>query len=145
VLPDGSIGCGDKRNARLRSHRCVCCSEGTLGIATETTEFSKQLNQFVFAVTTALKLAVSDIISAGIIPAGMEMMDNLSINAVKMSWQQVVILEMPAILLVAEVEVAANKQRIAVVNRSTTANDPEKRLKLWKGRKAAFAQLVISS
>jgi len=77
-------------------------------------------------------------------------MDNISINAV----EDVVAMgcyprDAEAILLVEidglEVEVAANKQRIATIctqngaRSITTANDPETRLKLWKGRKAAFA------
>jgi len=43
------------------------------------------------------------------------------------------------------VEVASNKHRVAEICRQngarniTTANDAETRLKLWKGRKAAFA------
>jgi len=66
----------------------------------------------------------------------------------KMSWQQVYPRD-ARILLVEidglEVEVAANKQRIAAICKQngarsiTTANDPEKRLKLWKGRKAFAA------
>jgi glycolate oxidase len=80
----------------------------------------------------------------------MEMMDNLSINAV----EDVVATgcyprDAVSILLVEldglEVEVATNKQRVAELCKKngarniTTASDPETRLKLWKGRKAAFA------
>ena len=44
-----------------------------------------------------------------------------------------------------DVEVKANKQRVIDICKQngarnvTSANDPETRLKLWKGRKAAFA------
>jgi len=131
-------------------------SEGTLGIATEITLKILKTAQSIcvlladFTSVEAAGAAVSDIISAGIIPAGMEMMDNLSINAV----EDVVATkcyprDAEAILLVEidglEVEVAANKQRIAAICKQngarsiTSANDPETRLKLWKGRKAAFA------
>jgi len=131
-------------------------SEGTLGIATEITLKILKTAQSIcvlladFTSVEAAGAAVSDTISAGIIPAGMEMMDNLSINAV----EDVVATncyprDAEAILLVEidglEVEVAANKQRIAAICKQngarsiTSANDPETRLKLWKGRKAAFA------
>jgi len=87
VLPDGSIvDVGtNSGNARLRPHRCVC-SEGTLGIATEITLRILKTSESIcvlLADFTSIEAAVSDIISAGIIPAGMEMMDNLSINAVE--------------------------------------------------------------
>lgn len=131
-------------------------SEGTLGIATEITLRILKTPESIcvlladFTNIEAAGSAVADIISAGIIPAGMEIMDNLSINAV----EDVVATgcyprDAAAVLLVEldglQVEVAANKQRIAEICRRngareiTTANDPETRLKFWKGRKAAFA------
>ncbi|MHC5825939.1 MAG: FAD-linked oxidase C-terminal domain-containing protein, partial [Nostoc sp.] len=103
-----------------------------------------------FTSIEAAGATVSDIISAGIIPGGMEMMDNFSINAV----EDVVATncyprDATAILLIEidglEVEVAGNKQRITEICKKngarnvTSATDPETRLKLWKGRKAAFA------
>jgi glycolate oxidase len=131
-------------------------SEGTLGIATEITlRILKSAESICvlladFTTVEAAAESVSDIISAGIIPGGMEMMDNISINAV----EDVVATncyprDATAILLVEidglEVEVAANKQRVAEIclkngaRNITSARDLETRLKLWKGRKAAFA------
>lgn len=131
-------------------------SEGTLGIATEITlRILKSAESICvlladFTTVEAAAESVSDIISAGIIPGGMEMMDNISINAV----EDVVATncyprDATAILLVEidglEVEVAANKQRVAEICKKngarniTSATDLETRLKLWKGRKAAFA------
>ena len=131
-------------------------SEGTLGIATEITLRILKTPESIcvlladFTSIEAAGAAVADIISNGIIPAGMEMMDNLSINAV----EDVVATgcyprDAGAILLVEidglEVEVATNKQRIAEICQQngarniTSARDSETRLKLWKGRKAAFA------
>ncbi|MCW6038739.1 glycolate oxidase subunit GlcD [Spirulina subsalsa FACHB-351] len=131
-------------------------SEGTLGIATEITLRILKTPEAIcvlladFESIEAAGGAVADIISAGIIPAGMEMMDNLSINAV----EDVVATgcyprDAGAILLVEldglEVEVSGNKQRVAQLCRQngarqiTSASDGETRLKLWKGRKAAFA------
>lgn len=131
-------------------------SEGTLGIATEITlRIIKSAESICvlladFTTVEAAAESVSDIISAGIIPGGMEMMDNISINAV----EDVVATncyprDATAILLVEidglEVEVTANKQRVAEICKKngarniTSASDLETRLKLWKGRKAAFA------
>jgi glycolate oxidase len=82
----------------------------------------------------------------------MEMMDNLSINAV----EDVVCTncyprDAAAILLVEvdglEVEAEANSQRIEAIcykngaRNVRVATDPEERLLLWKGRKAAFAAM----
>ncbi|MEH2319987.1 glycolate oxidase subunit GlcD [Nostoc sp.] len=131
-------------------------SEGTLGIATEITLRILKSPESIcvlladFTSIEAAGATVSDIISAGIIPGGMEMMDNFSINAV----EDVVATncyprDATAILLIEidglEVEVAGNKQRISEICKKngarnvTSASDPETRLKLWKGRKAAFA------
>lgn len=131
-------------------------SEGTLGIATEITlRILKSAESICvlladFTSMEAAAASVSDIISAGIIPGGMEMMDNISINAV----EDVVATncyprDATAILLVEidglDVEVAVNKQRVAEICQKngarnvTSASDLETRLKLWKGRKAAFA------
>ncbi|WP_414551658.1 glycolate oxidase subunit GlcD [Anabaena sp. CCY 0017] len=131
-------------------------SEGTLGIATEITlRILKSAESICvlladFTSVEAAGASVSDIISAGIIPGGMEMMDNISINAV----EDVVATncyprDATAILLVEidglDVEVEVNKQRVAEICKQngarnvTSASDLETRLKLWKGRKAAFA------
>ncbi len=131
-------------------------SEGTLGIAAEITLRILKTPESIcvvladFTSIEAAGAAVADIIGAGIIPAGMEMMDNLSINAV----EDVVATgcyprDAGAILLVEldglEVEVSTNKKRVTQLCQQngartiTTASDPETRLKLWKGRKAAFA------
>lgn len=131
-------------------------SEGTLGIATEITlRILKSAESICvlladFTSVEAAAESVSDIISAGIIPGGMEMMDNISINAV----EDVVATncyprDATAILLVEidglAVEVEVNKQRVAEICQKngarsiTSASDLETRLKLWKGRKAAFA------
>ncbi|MBD0269169.1 MAG: glycolate oxidase subunit GlcD [Cyanobacteria bacterium Co-bin8] len=133
-------------------------SEGTLGIATEITLRILKSPESVrvlladFTSVEAAAATVSDIISAGIIPAGLEMMDNFSINAV----EDVVATrcyprDATAILLIEidglEAEVAANCDRITTLcyqngaRNVTSATDPEERLRLWKGRKAAFAAM----
>jgi glycolate oxidase len=133
-------------------------SEGTLGIATEVTLKILKTPESIcvlladFESVEAAGSAVSGIIGAGIIPAGIEMMDNFSINAV----EDVVATkcyprDAAAILLVeidgSAVEVATNQARIAEICRENGARDiaiatePEERLRLWKGRKAAFAAM----
>ena len=159
VLPDGSIVEVGGEVAETPGYDLTGLfvgSEGTLGIATEVTLRILKQPEAVrvlladFTNVEAAGAAVSDIISAGIIPGGMEIMDNLSINAV----EDVVATgcyprDAAAVLLVevdgVEVEAAASSQRVEAICRHngarsvTIATDPEQRLKLWKGRKAAFA------
>jgi len=131
-------------------------SEGTLGIATEITLRILKAPESVavlladFETIEAAGNAVAAIIGDGIIPAGMEMMDNLTTNAVEdVVGAGCYPRDAGAILLVEidglEVEVSENIKRIATLclengaRDTTIATDPEKRAKLWKGRKAAFA------
>ncbi|MBD1855870.1 MULTISPECIES: glycolate oxidase subunit GlcD [Leptolyngbya] len=133
-------------------------SEGTLGIATEITLKILKTPESIrvlladFMSVEAAGATVSDIISAGIIPGGMEMMDNMSINAV----EDVVATgcyprDATAILLVEvdglEVEADLNSQRVAEICKKngarnvTVATEADERLTIWKGRKAAFAAM----
>ncbi len=131
-------------------------SEGTLGIATEIILRILRVPESIcvlladFTSIAAAGAAVTDIVKAGIIPGGMEIMDNLSINAVEdLVATGFYPRDAAAILLVEldgpAVEVTANQARVAELCRYngargiTVATDPETRLKLWKGRKAAFA------
>ncbi|ACK71588.1 glycolate oxidase, subunit GlcD [Gloeothece citriformis PCC 7424] len=159
VIPDGSIidvGGVIPEMPGYDLRGLFVGSEGTLGIATEITLRILKVPESIcvlladFTSVEAAGQAVADIIAAGIIPAGMEIMDNLSINAV----EDVVSTgcyprDAAAVLLVEldglQVEVTANKLRVGEICQQngarnvTTANDPETRLKFWKGRKAAFA------
>lgn len=159
VLPDGAITDVGGTVPEMPGYDLAGLfvgSEGTLGIATEITLRILKTPESICVVLAdfdsieAAGSAVADIIGAGIVPAGMEMMDNLSINAV----EDVVATgcyprDAGALLLVEldglQVEVAANKKRVAQLCQQngarniTSASDPVTRLKLWKGRKAAFA------
>jgi glycolate oxidase len=131
-------------------------SEGTLGIATEITLRILKRPESVCVVLANFPTvedsgaAVAEIISAGIIPAGMEIMDNLSINAVEdivatgcydRQAKAVLLVELDGL----KVEVKSYKQKVEAICQQnnatgiTTANDLDTRAKLWKGRKAAFA------
>ena len=159
VIPDGSIVEVGGQVPEMPGYDLTGLfvgSEGTLGIATEITLRILKTPESICVLLADFNsieeagAAVADIISAGIIPGGMEMMDNLSINAV----EDVVATgcyprDAVAILLIEldglEVEVATNKHRVADICKQngarniTSASDPETRYKLWKGRKAAFA------
>jgi glycolate oxidase len=161
VLPDGDIveiGGALPEMPGYDLTGLVVGSEGTLGIVTEVTLRilkSPESVQVILADFTSVEAAgetVSDIISAGIIPAGMEMMDNFSLNAV----EDVVATncyprDAVAILLIeidgTPAEVAASAEQIEALcfkngaRQLTHATELQERLRLWKGRKAAFAAM----
>ncbi len=161
VLPDGGVVDVGGNIAEMPGYDLTGVfvgSEGTLGIATEITLRILKVPETVqvlladFVTIEEAGAAVAAIIGAGIIPAGMEIMDNLSINAV----EDVVATncyprDAGAILLIEvdglAVEVEAASHLVEQLCRQngarslTRATDPEQRLKLWKGRKAAFAAM----
>lgn len=159
VLPDGSIVDTGGQIPEMPGYDLTGLfvgSEGTLGIATEITLRILKAPESVcvlladFTSIEAAGKTVADITSSGIIPGGMEMMDNISINAVEdVVGAGCYPRDAAAILLVEldglAAEVETNQQRVAEICRNngareiTVATDPDKRLKLWKGRKAAFA------
>ncbi|MDJ0729358.1 MAG: glycolate oxidase subunit GlcD [Crocosphaera sp.] len=159
VIPDGSIievGGSIPEMPGYDLTGLFVGSEGTLGIATEITLKILKTPERVcvlladFTSVESAGQAVADIISSGVIPAGMEIMDNFSINAVEDTVKTNCYPRDAAAILLVEldglsVEVAAYKEKVAEICREngareiTSANDLETRLKLWKGRKAAFA------
>jgi glycolate oxidase len=159
VLPDGTIIDSGGEISEMPGYDITGIfvgSEGTLGIATEITLRILKTPESIcvlladFTTIEEAGAAVSDIIGAGIIPGGMEIMDNVSINAVEdVTATGCYPRDAGAILLVEvdglEVEVIHNKHKVAELCKQngarniTTASDAEQRLKLWKGRKAAFA------
>ncbi|GAC1331697.1 MAG: FAD-linked oxidase C-terminal domain-containing protein [Chloroflexota bacterium] len=132
-------------------------SEGTLGIATKITLRIVRKPETVRTLLAAFPTmddaggAVSGIIAAGIIPAAVEMMDPLSIEAAESAVHPNYPQNAGAILIVeldgpaTEVEDQFDAvEKICVENSSTeirlAADDAERAL-MWKGRKAAFAAM----
>ena len=129
-------------------------SEGLLGVLTEVTVRlipRPECAQVVLAAFDDLAKAgraVADVIAAGIIPAGLEMMDRPAIAAVEPFVHAGYPLDAEAILLCesdgAPAEVAEEIRRIAAVMRSAgstdcrVSRDEAERLRFWAGRKAAF-------
>ena len=129
-------------------------SEGLLGVVTEVTVRlipKPQCARVVLAVfddLTKAGQAVADVIAAGIIPAGLEMMDRPTIAAVEPFVRAGYPLDAQAILLCesdgAPAEVEEEIERMEAVLRGAGATecrvsrDEEERLRFWAGRKAAF-------
>ena len=129
-------------------------SEGLLGVVTEITvkllprPESAQVVLAAFDDVGAAGQAVANVIAAGIIPAGMEMMDQAATLAVEPFVNAGYPTDAAGILLVesdgTHEEVADEIRRIEdIMTRSgahivRTSQDEAERLKLWAGRKAAF-------
>jgi glycolate oxidase len=129
-------------------------SEGLLAVTTEITvkllpkPVKAQVVLAAFDSTTNACHAVANLIAAGIIPAGLEMMDKLATQAVEQFVHAGYPLEAEAILLCesdgTEVEVAAEIEKMSQVMRDSGAieirlsRDEAERLKFWSGRKSAF-------
>jgi glycolate oxidase len=129
-------------------------SEGLLGVVTEVTVRILQKPETARAVLVGFPTSedagkcVADIISAGIIPGGMEMMDRPAIHATEEFVHAGYPLDVEALLIVEldgpKVEVdhlITRVSGIAEANRSTTlrvSTSEDERLLFWAGRKAAF-------
>ena len=129
-------------------------SEGMLGVIVEITVKLLPIPEFAQVILAAFDdivkagTAVGDIIAAGIVPAGLEMMDNPSIRASEAFVNAGYPVEAAAIVLCemdgseAEVKDQVNKVDALLRQAGATmirvsANDAEREL-IWKGRKAAF-------
>ena len=129
-------------------------SEGLLGIVTEVTVRILQKPETARAVLVGFPSSesagqcVADIISAGVIPGGMEMMDRPAIHAVEEFVHADYPLNVEALLIVEldgpQVEVDHLIERVSAIakkNKSKTlriSNSEEERVLFWAGRKAAF-------
>jgi glycolate dehydrogenase FAD-linked subunit len=160
VLPDGSLvhlGGGKAPDAPgYDMLGAFVGSEGTLGIATRITLRLMRTPESVRTLLAAFESpseaggAVSGIIEAGIVPAAVEMMDALCIEAVEAGVSPG-FPEAGAVLIVEldgpEAEVASQFEQVKEIceeNDATelrVAEDDEERALFWKGRKAAFGAM----
>jgi glycolate dehydrogenase FAD-linked subunit len=161
VLPDGTVtvlGGEDPEPPGYDLRGVFVGSEGMLGIATE---ICVRLTQNYPAVRTMLMdfesvddgaATVSDIIAAGMVPAAIEMMDQLCLQAVEAYIHADLPVESAAALLVEVVGLPHDLERqvdrivaIAEAHHVSTvrvAQDEAERALLWKGRKSAFGAIA---
>ncbi len=160
VLPDGSlvqIGSKALDAPGYDLSGVFVGAEGTLGIATKIILRIVRRPEVIqtllaaFDSTNAAGAAVSDIIASGILPAAIEMMDRLSIQACEAAVHAgypecggllLVELDGPA----AEVEALMGRVRQKCLANGAwpqirVAQTEEERALIWKGRKAAFAAM----
>ena len=130
-------------------------SEGTLGIVTKVVVKLLPVPEVVHTLLAAYGTtaeggqAVSDIIAAGIMPAAIEMMDALSIEAAEAAVHcnypagagAVLIVELdgPASEVEAELATVRSLCEKAGATELRAADDPVERALIWAGRKSAFA------
>src|SRR5437870_6607381 len=160
VLSDGTATRLGGKRLETRGYDLVGAfvgSEGTLGVVTEATLVLTPRPEAVltalaaFATTDAASEAVSAIIAAGIVPAAIEMMDQLAIQAVEAAVHAGYPLDAGAVLLV-DVEGVRDGtddvlERITAICREAGATDvrlarsAKERELLWAGRKGAFGAM----
>jgi glycolate oxidase len=160
VLPDGEIvelGGDEDEPFGYDLVGLLTGSEGTLAIVTEVTARltpNPQATRTLLAVFETLEDAsqtVSDIIAAGIVPAALELMDALTLQAVEAAFGYGFPLDAEAVLLIEldglEAELdgeqaraleICQRNRAREVHRATT---PLERAKLWAARKKAIGAL----
>src|ERR1700720_4579027 len=159
VLPDGSLVHLGGKTLDAPGYDLAGVfvgSEGTLGVATKITLRIVKRPECVqtllaaFASTNEAGAAVSDIIAAGMLPAAMEMMDNLAIQAAEAAVHAnypncggLLLVELDGPIA----EVQALMIQLNGICRGNGAweirvaqSDAERAL-FWKGRKAAFASV----
>ncbi len=131
-------------------------SEGTLGIATRITlrivkrPEAVQTLLAAFGNTSAAGAAVSDIIAAGMLPAAIEMMDRLAIQAAEAAVHPnypdcgallLVELDGPAAEVATLMEQVVELCRANGAGEIRVAQTDTERALVWRGRKAAFASM----
>jgi glycolate oxidase len=153
VTPEGELVTLDRMDPGYDLLGAFIGSEGTLGIATKITV---RLSRAPEAVTTVLAAfdsieqggrAVSAIIGAGIVPAAIEMMDALAIEAAEAAVSccypegagAVLIVELDGPAAEVERQFARLRELCSEAFELRVADDPAERAAIWKGRKSAFA------
>jgi glycolate oxidase len=160
VLPDGEVVVLGGKGFDAPGYDLLGAfvgSEGTLGIATEIVLRVLRRPEAVrtllagFATTDAAGAAVSDVIAAGILPAAIEMMDRLTIDAAEAAVHPgypadagaVLIVELDGVAVQVEEDLAAVEEvcRTNGAAEIRVAADEHERMLLWRGRKSAFAAM----
>src|SRR3954466_3734339 len=159
VMPDGSLvhigsSLPDAPGPDLLG--LVVGSEGTLAVVTKVTVRILRKPEAVQTLLAAFDSigagghAVSDIIAAGIIPAAVEMMDRLAIKAAEAAVHPnfppadtilIVELDGPSSEVREMFDVVEAICRGAGATTIEIAQSDEQRMRIWKGRKAAFAAM----
>ncbi len=158
VLADGAVvtvggDTGEQAGPDLRG--VMLGSEGTLGIVTRVTVGLLRVPESVrtlladFPSIAAAGDVVSDIIAAGIVPAAVEMMDTLAIEAAEEAVHAGYTVGVPAALVVEldgpseECEIQFEQVKAICEKHGCTrlhiAGSADERAAIWRGRKAAFA------
>lgn len=160
VLPDGTIAWVGGRSPGTPGYDLTAAlvgSEGMFGIVTKALVRLTPVPEATAVLLAAFpdvetaSLAVSQTIGAGIVPAAMEMMDNLTIQAVEPAFHAGYPMDAGAVLLIEidgiREDVDATADEISGICRSsgatevrTASSKPERDL-LWKGRKMAIAAM----
>ena len=160
VLPDGSLVRLGGRESDLPGYDLIGAfvgSEGTLGVATKIwlrvipkPESVRTLVAF-FESTSEAGEVVSEIVSGGIVPGAIEMMDNLSIRAAEGATGAGYPQDAGAALVVeldgSEAECEARFDEVLQICQGAgstsvrVAQDDVERELIWKARKAAFAAM----
>jgi glycolate oxidase len=157
VLPDGRVvhtGGPAEDNPGYDLTGVIVGSEGTFGIATRAwVRITRNPQAYrtllgVFETVADATNTISDIIGAGIVPAALEMLDSLILQAVEAAFHFGFPLDAGAVLIMEvdglEAGLDAEAERIAAIARKNKAREVRKanteaeRLLLWKCRKQAF-------
>jgi glycolate dehydrogenase FAD-linked subunit len=161
VLPDGSLlelgGKSIDGDDGPDLLGVIVGSEGTLGIAVEITLRIVRRPEVVvtqlaaFHSVDAAGDAVSRIVAAGVVPAAMEIMDSVTIEAAEAAFSPRYPAGAGAVLLVeldgVTAQVALDTTAVDEICRTAgafeirTATDPAERALLWLGRRGAFAAM----
>lgn len=132
----------------------ICGSEGLLGVLVEVTVKLLPLPELAqvvvagFSSISAAGNAVAEIIGRGIIPAGLEMMDSLAIEAAEnfaaagypRDAQALLLCEIDGTVVEVEEDITRVSSLLEAAGATTitVSGSEQERLLLWKGRKSAF-------
>lgn len=160
VLPNGEliwVGGASPETPGLDLTGVMVGSEGTLGIVTRAmvrlTRNPEDVNVLMapFPTIEAASGAVSAIIAAGILPAALEMMDALTIQAVETAFNAGYPRDAGAVLLIeidglAEAVAESTEEIVTICKQHDAVNvrvatSKQERDLLWLGRKAAFGAM----